>query len=165
MKLSTLLEKGNTTKGTYAGLRFSDTDNDNIEKIARDLGLPNPIQRDDIHMTLLYSRKYLPNYKPAGEIDEWAYPKEFHVFDTFDKKRALVLMVDCPYAIKRHNYLMKEHKATYDYPEYLTHITLSYDIGDMNLDKIKEKFDTLPKEFHINSEYYEELKLEWKPGN
>lgn len=158
MKLSEIFEAKNQ-KGTYAGLRFSDDDNDVIVELANKLELPNPITKGDIHMTLLYSRKYLPDYVAVGEIDEWAYPKEFHVFDTYDKKRALVIMVDCPYAQKRHKELMEKHQATYDYPEYLTHITLSYDIGDMEIPKWKD----IPKEFHLNQEYQEDLKLEWKP--
>ncbi len=163
MKLNDLLEE-KQEKGTYAGLRFSDVDNDVIVELTKKLQLPNPIQKDDIHMTLLYSRKHLSDYTPAGEIDEKAYPEKLHIFETFDKKRALVLMLNCPYAIKRHEFLMKEHSATYNYPKYLPHITLSYDIGDMDLEKIKEQFNIIPIEFHINNEYSEELKLEWKPG-
>jgi 2'-5' RNA ligase len=158
MKLTDLIEK-KQEKGTYAGLRFGDGDNDKIAELVNNLNLPNPIEKGDIHMTLLYSRKHLPNYVAAGEIDEWAYPKNFHVFDTFDKKRALVMMLDCPFAQKRHKELMDKHQATYDYPEYLPHITLSYDIGDMEV----PKWENIPKEFHINNEYQEELKLEWKP--
>lgn len=157
MKLKDIYE--NTEKGTYAGFRLSDDDNDKIIELVDTLGLPNGIEKSDIHITLLYSRKYLPNYEPAGEIDEWCYPSKFHVFDTFDKKRALVLMLDSDFMIKRHNQLMKEHEATYDYPEYLPHLTLSYDIGDMEVPEWKN----IPKEFHINEEYVEELKLEWKP--
>jgi len=146
-------------KGTYAGLRFNDDDNDAIIELTKKLNIPNPINREDIHLTLLYSRKFLPDYKPAEKIDEWAYPTKFHVFDTFDKKRALVIKIDSPYAQKRHKELMKKHGATYDYPEYLPHITLSYDLGDMEI----PKWEGIPKEFHINYEYSEDLKLEWKP--
>lgn len=152
--LKQLLEE---TKGTYAGLRFSDDANDAIITLVNKLQLPNPITTDDIHMTLLYSRKYLPDYVAAGEIDEKAYPKEFHIFDTFDKKKALVIMVDCPYAQKRHKELMEEHQATYDFPEYLTHITLSYDIGGMPIPEWKD----VPKELHLNTEYKEDLNFNW----
>jgi hypothetical protein len=159
MKVKDLIEDKKNGKGTYAGLKFSNDDCDIIVELANQLKLPNPIEKNDIHMTMIYSRKYLPNYEAAGQIDEWAYPKEFHVFDTFDKKRALVLKLDCPFAIKRHNQIMKEHKATYDYPEYIPHITLSYDIEDMEV----PEFKNLPKEFHIDTEYMEDLELEWKP--
>ena len=156
MRLQDLKETKNQ-KGTYAGLKFDNESNKTLIKLVNELGIPNPIDINEIHMTLLYSRKYLPNYKPAGNIDEWAYPTKFNVFETFDKKRALVLMVDSPFAEKRHNMLMKEHNATYDYPSYLPHVTLSYDIGELNIPEWKN----IPEKLHINVEYYEELNLEW----
>lgn len=160
MKLSDLIEKKDDV-GTYAGLRFSDSSNDAIINLVKLLKLPNPIKKDEIHMTLLYSRKYLPNYKPLGIIPEdvSGIPFEFHVFDTFDKKRALVLKLDCTWAINRHNELMNTHKASYDYPEYIPHLTLSYDIGDLEI----PEFKNIPMELQIVREYSEDLNLEWKP--
>lgn len=163
MRLTDLVEE-KTEKGTYAGLRFGDGDEDKIMSLIKKMGIPNPISREDIHLTLLYSRKYLPNYKAAQDTDMWAYPDDFHIFKGFDDKEILVLLLKSDDAHKRHKFLMKEHGATYDYPEYKPHITLSYDVdGYMSLEEIKEKFTSiLPKEFHIASEYMEELKLEWK---
>ena len=151
--------KEHVKKGTYAGVRLSDDDSDFIIDWVKELKLPNPTPKKDLHLTLLYSKKYLPDYKPAGKIDEWAYPLKFHVFETFDNKRALVLKVKSPFLLKRHKELMKEHDATYDYPEYIPHITLSYDIGDMEV----PKFDCKRRELHLGEEYAEELKLDWKP--
>ncbi len=56
---------------------------------------------------------------------------------------------------------MKLHDATYDFPEYIPHITLSYDLGDMPLPKLP---DDMRKEFHLSLEYVEDLKMEWKPS-
>ena len=57
-------------KGTYAGVRFSDKTNTTIEKFIKDNKIPNPIKKDKLHTTLLYSRKHLPKYEPAGELEE-----------------------------------------------------------------------------------------------
>lgn len=170
MRLSKLLKEKNeneTEQGTYAGIRFSQDDEDTIMDIVKKIGVPNSIEKSDIHLTLLYSRKYLPNYEPAPYTDMWAYPKEFEIFNGQDNKSILVLKVDSPDLVKRHKELMDEHKATYDYPEYIPHITLSYDTEDfMPLSDIKKRFTKiLPKEFHIISEYMENLKLDWKENN
>ncbi len=67
---------------------------------------------------------------------------------------------------------MTIHKASFNHAEYKPHITLSYDMEDFGrmrnkksvLGNIKEQYDKLlPKEFHLNAEYMENLKLEWKP--
>jgi hypothetical protein len=148
-----------TQKGTYAAVKFSQDDEDKIVEVLNKLSIQNPINKNDIHCTLLYSRKFLPNYEPIESPDEWAYPKELIVWDTFDKKRALVLKLDCEYLVKRHRKLMDEHKATWDFPEYHPHITLSYDIGDNEIPNLK---DFNFKEFHIIGEYKEDLQLDWK---
>jgi len=148
------------SKGTYAGIKLSEEDCDYIVTLCNDLKLPNPITKDKIHITLLYSRKYLPKYFPAGRIEGVCSPKEFHVFPTFDKKRALVLKVKSDWLLKRHEYLMTVHDATYDYPEYIPHITLSYDLGDMPEPQFPQD---IKKQFRLVEEYVEELKLEWKP--
>lgn len=173
MRLSKLLEKNEETdKGTYAGLRFSQDDEDVIMGIVKEMDVPNPIQREEIHLTLLYSRKTLPNYKPAEMTDMWAYPRGYHIFNGKDGKNILVILLESEDANYRHQKLMAQHEATYDFPEYRPHITLSYDIEDFMrlrnkksvLANIKEKYDKLlPKEFHLNEEYTASLETEWKP--
>ena len=153
MTFKELLEK---SKGTYAAVRYSDESIKKLEKVVKEL--PNP--NYDFHTTLLYSRKYLPNYKPLGKIQETATVNGFKIFDTQDEKRALVLTLDCPFLVNRHNELMKEHGATYDYDEYIPHITLSYDLEDRQIEKIN--FNEV---LEIVLEYSEDLKLDWKPND
>jgi len=172
MKLKKLINEEKEAKGTYAGVLLSQDDEDRIISIVKEMGIPNPIPRNDIHITLLYSRKVLPNYKPADSLDIWSYPTEFHIFNGQDGKDILVLKLNSPDLVKRHKELMKEHGATYDFPEYIPHITLSYDLEDyMNNEKdrkqaINEKFKSLlPKEIYLTREYEEELNLDWEDNN
>ena len=131
---------------TFAGVNLSKETEDNIRQYQAALKIPNP--NKDLHITLLYSRKYLPDYKALGTMDETAKPKSFQVFD-HGGKRALVLKLDSSYLIDRFNTLMKEHDARYDYDQYQPHVTLSYDLED-----IDEK--TLPMfkyDIHMVNEY------------
>lgn len=170
MKLRQLFEQKNQ-KGTYAGLRFDDESVDNIIAFINEHKVPNPVPRDKFHVTLLYSRKHLPNYKAAGKIDPpWvATPSELVVWQTKPTEHTpkpancLVLKLECVPCLKRHDDLMTEHNATFDYDEYQPHVTLSYDIGKFDADKLPN-----PKsigKLHINNEYQEELNLNWANDN
>jgi hypothetical protein len=166
MKLEEMLLEENM-KGSYAGVRFDTETNKAIHKYMSDNKLPVAVRPDRLHSTLLYSRKYLPKYKPAGKLEK-AYvgkPTHFEVWNTrpddgSKPSRCLVLRYDCPELEERHKALMKEHGATYDFPSYDPHITLSYDIGDMDEKKLPSLADTL-KAINIVEEYGEDLDLNW----
>lgn len=148
-------------KGVYVAVTYNQSAQDDLLDFIKEYNIPSTLKAEDFHTTIIYSRKYadikdLEDNMEDSEIV--AYPKELHVFETFDKKRALVIKLDCPYLEERHKYLMEKYNLTYDYDEYIPHITLSYDIGNMGLPE-NVKF---PKFFRINSEYKEELNLEKK---
>jgi 2'-5' RNA ligase len=148
------------TKGTYAAvrIRYAKCLRDFLKKELPDIDV---IPEKDMHCTLLYSRKFLPDYEPDPKLEHKATITGLEVWDTFDKKRALVARLKCPSLVKRHKDLMEEHKATYDYDEYKPHFTISYDIGDTP--KPKLNMDDDQRDIVLTDEYDEELKLEWKP--
>ena len=145
------LEEVAAKKGTYAGVRFSNETLENLAKYIEDNDIPDPHR--DFHCTLLFSRKVLPKYDPI----EYNKPLtgKCKGFELFNEGKALVLRFDCPELVKRHKELMDEHKATYDYDEYLPHVTLSYDASKVDVDELpKPKFPIV-----ITKEYKEELTL------
>lgn len=164
MKLEELVEAAK--KGTYAGVKFDTDTNRALHKYTHDNKIPTSVRADRFHTTLLYSRKFLPNYKPAGKYDEpmIATPIGFDVWKTRPPKgessNCLVLKLKCPELEKRHKDLMKEHDAQYDYDEYHPHITLSYDIKDLDVSKLPNIIDTIPK-LKLVEEYDEVLDLDW----
>lgn len=162
MKVTAIIEKKDN-KGTYAGVRFDDDTNDSIKKYIEDNDIPNGISPKDFHTTLLYSRKFLPDYEPEGVysqpmigkpvgFEKWSTQPD----DNGKVSACLVLRYDCDQLTSRHEALMQEHEATYDYPEYKPHITLSYDIGSLQV-KDLPKFDS---ELKIVKEYSEELDVD-----
>lgn len=163
MKLMDLFEKkSEPVKGTYAAVKFSKDTMDNIKDFVDKHNIPNPLPSDKYHTTLIYSRKYLPDFKSKGKYDEplIGKPEKLEIFETQDKKNALVLRYECKDLTDRHNEIMDEHKATYDFPEYKIHITLSYDCGDFDPKSIKDIEDEI-KPIEIVEEYDDELKLDW----
>lgn len=166
MKISELLEeKRKAARGTYSGIKPSKESVEKLEAWMEKNKIPTPVKSNKLHVTILYSRKYLPNYKAAGKIDTpyKAKVKEFAVWKTTpedpteEKKNCLIVKLDCPELIKRHKLLMKEHGATFDYDDYTPHITLSYDIGDLNVKKLA----TIDFDIEFDNEYQEDLNLNW----
>lgn len=161
MKMSELFEE--KKQGTYAGVKFDTETNKALHKYMSDNDIPTSVRPDKLHSTLLYSRKHLPNYEPQGKIDPpWiGKPKKFDVWPSKDSGTdCLVLEYDCPELVKRHKELMKEHDATYDFPDFKPHVTLSYDIGDLDVSALPDIKKAIP-ELKIVEEYKEDLDLNW----
>ena len=131
-------EQKQNNKGTYAGVRFDEDTTKRIRTFIEENEIPNGVPNNKLHTTLLYSRKYLPDYKAAGQYDDplVGEPTEFDVWesqpdDKGETSNCLVLQYECDPLSERHKSLMDEHGATFDYDEYRPHVTLSYNIGDM----------------------------------
>lgn len=169
MNITTLLKcifelKSKQLPGTYAGISYDKDTVKRLVEFAEANNISNPLPAEKIHTTLLYSTKPCPKYKPAGKIDPaWiAQPLRLEVWksqSTDDPKNMLVLLIECEELHDRHNFLMKEHDASYDYPTYKPHITLSYDAGDVDLEKMTDL--TSLKDLEISKEYGEDLKQSW----
>ncbi len=164
MKLNEITKNKKTPDGTYAGLKFSKKTQTALTKYIKTNNIPNPLDTAKIHSTLLYSRNYLPEYKPAGKIDPaWVgKPDHFSIFESNPKNggdgsNCLVLEFVCAKQSARFDELMKAHDATYDFDEYKPHITLSYSVGDFD-------YKSLPKfeeSLEIVEEYSTDLDLDW----
>ena len=167
MKIKEILEEQELTKyGTYAGAHFSDATVDALSQYCKDNNIPNAIAPDKFHTTILYSRKHCPDYKARGKFDPMLVgtPHEkFHVWKTSpsdpnaEKTNCLILPFDCPDLVARHKELMDTHGATYDYDEYKPHVTLSYNIGDIDADSLPP----FKGKIEIADEYQEDLDLDW----
>ncbi len=108
-----------TPDGTYAGARFSKVSRDNIEKYVAQNNIPNSPRMDSLHSTILYSRKYLPDFEPKGAYDPSikGQPTGFEIWpsqpdENGKKANCLVLTFDAPDLVKRHESLMDKHDAT-----------------------------------------------------
>lgn len=166
MKLHELRE-AMKIKGTYAGVRFCDDTTQSLIDYMNEADIPNMLDKEKLHTTLLYSRKHCPNYEPADSVSYTGTPGGFEVWNTNPPEgsdsavsRCLVMKYDCPELIQRHKDLREEHGATHDYPEYTPHITLSYDIGDIDVNRFPDIRKHV-SQINIVKEYKEELDLDW----
>lgn len=147
--------KEKSKPGTYAGVRPMMSTAQLIEQFSSKFYIPNHESISNLHVTLLYSKKHLPNYVPNPSLKHIAIPSKFVIWTDKTNKRILALLLSSPSLESRHVCLMKEHQAHYDYPEYIPHITLSYDIG--RFDDSKLDFSMIAKPFELSDEYQEDL--------
>ena len=156
-----LKESEKDPRVVYVAVKYNQSAGDDLLDFIKKYEIPSVLKAEDFHTTVICSKKYADIREledDLGDSEIVAKPTELHVFETFDKKRALVIKLDCSYLLERHKYLMQKYELEYDYDEYIPHITLSYDIGEMEIPKDTE----FPKFFRIQSEYSEDLKLEKK---
>jgi hypothetical protein len=166
MKLETLIEREGQKPGTYVGGKFDRKTVARLKKFAKDHNIPNYLESDKYHTTIIYSRKHIPDLDISNSLkDNWiGKPEKLEIFSTTGGGKALVLRYSCDEQKKLHQHIMDTTVATYDHPEYKIHVTLSYDIGDYDEDKL----DNLPLdklgELIIDKIYKEELNLDWASG-
>ena len=158
MRANEFITESKKKPGTFAGVRFSPKTKKALSKYITDNNIPNPVIASEFHATLLYSKKHCPDYEAAGKIDPMykGKPGKFAIWGD-DDESVLVLKFDCPELAARHKELMKEHDATFDYPSFKPHLTLSYNAEGI---KIKD-LPAFTATIEIVSEYSSDIEENW----
>ena len=149
------------SSGTYAALKFDSKTTQELINYLKDKDVPNPVDHDDLHCTLLFSEKPCPDYEAAGDLEE---PHEVsiktpHVWKTQSGKNCLVFELHAPSIVERHEFLRKTHGATHSFPSYIPHFTLSYDVPDGVKAKSYDDLKELIPVIRFDHEYKKELEL------
>ena len=118
--------------GTYVAVKFDETTLKFIAEYQSRNGIPNPVSQEEIHSTIVYSRTPII-WTPAENLDIEVDTTDsiIEIWDTHDSTRCLVWHYYSAYQHRRFKEAMAKG-ATYDFPEYKCHITLSYDVGDFD---------------------------------
>ena len=157
MKLENITES-KAPDGTYVAAVLSKASKKKVKELMINLGLTNRVSSDKMHITIIYSRKYVPELEANNNLYPMsASPIGLEVFDMRNGKRTLVLRIKSNPLTKRHNDIMDKYGTTYDFPEYNPHITLSYDIGEFDPTSYEGDLPNI----ELESEYVEDLVLDW----
>lgn len=151
-------------RGRYIGMHFTPETKEHLKRIVHDEALPHPVPDEKLHSTITYSKDNpVADYKVAGKLDD---PVEgeidsFDIFPSQEGNNCLVAKLKCPEFQRRHQ-MAREMGASYDYDEYIPHITLSYNAGEVS----PEKLDSLTQKYkgtriYADEEYDEPLKDNW----
>lgn len=164
MKIKDLYEAVKNPDGTYAAVTFDEGTVDSLLAFCKENGVPSPLGANDFHTTLVYSRNFLKDIVINPVINPpWnATVVEFELWESKPNSykehttHCLVMKLDCPELVDRFNFIMDNYDATYDFDEYIPHVTLSYDAGeDFNVAGLQ--WDKGP--LVIVSEYSDDLNL------
>jgi hypothetical protein len=84
------------------------------------------------------------------------------VWDTSGEtpSKCLVLVYECSDLVERHQALRLEHDAPHDFDDYITHISLSYDINDLDWSTLPNVVDAIDQ-IKVVEEYHEALNPYW----
>lgn len=145
----------NDKQPMYVAVRPDRRTIDYLQSVIARYKIPQPHSGEKMHCTEIYSTKptKVPQIQPNRIFK--ATISKFEVFNTRDGKRCLVAKLDSPDLQARHKELMTELEASYDFPDYLPHITMSYDIGDM--DETILIAALTKSSIYLTNEYYELL--------
>lgn len=155
-----LTEKMSVAAGTFAKVGFDDHAQSIIDTYIKANNIPNPVAGHDLHTTLLYSRRKCEGYCGDPDAKYKANISGLEVWPSPKYGRVLVAKLHAPDLVARHKHLMDKHDATYDHAEYNPHVTLSYDIGDMD----HTKLPPFEGQLNMTGETHKDLDLDWKPS-
>lgn len=128
---------------------------------AREQGLTSLIAPEDLHVTVTYSKRPvnwfgMDSFGGHGElIVDAGGPR---LVERLGDKGAVVLCFQSPDLQWRHREMV-EAGASWDFPSYIPHVTLSYDVGDIDLSKIQPWIGRLV----FGPEIYEPIEEDWQP--
>jgi len=129
---------------------------------AKSNGFTSTLEASDMDVTVLYSRQPVDPMKmgetwgsepDGGLIVKAGGPRAIERFG----EGAVVLQFASWSLVSRHNDMIQAG-GSHDYDEYTPHVTLTYDAGAVDLDKIKP----YSGELRFGPEIFEPLDLDWK---
>lgn len=109
---------------------------------AKEQGFTTTLDADDLHVTIMYSRTAIDWMKvgsPWGGDDRGQMtipPGGARIVEPLGDKGAVVLLFNSSELAWRHM-AMREAGAESDFPDYQPHVTITYEPGDVDLDKVE----------------------------
>jgi len=144
------------SNGKFVAFKLSDETKANLANFANVHQIINPAEPEDYHITLVYSKADFPWTVMDHLVEPIVIDPEalfWEVFESQSGSNCLVLRMEHPALHARHEQAM-EAGATNEFPDYKAHITLSYDIGEVQTETIP----TPDFEIEIVGEYENPLK-------
>uniref|UniRef100_A0A6C0H6Q5 Anti-CBASS protein Acb1 n=1 Tax=viral metagenome TaxID=1070528 RepID=A0A6C0H6Q5_9ZZZZ len=112
--------------GTYISCDLTDISQNDLENYCKENNINNHVNKfhTTIYSSLTNNTIFVPNNKNYIGIFS-----HFNIFSMKNGQNCLVMVIDCPDIIKRHQELIIEP----DKIKYMHHITLQYNINDKNI--------------------------------
>lgn len=142
--------------GTYISVKLSADSAKKLDEWAESKNISNLTEPSEYHCTVMYSKKGIPDAKKYDiglpintEISGWK------IFPTQGGTKALVGVLASKELKDHHKNIMDTYKGSYDFPEYIPHVTVSYnhkgeapkDVPTFELNFDRLEFKALDPEF------------------
>ncbi len=139
--------------GTYVGVRASKQTTEELREYCKQnsIDMVGTVHDRRLHVTIIYSLKKIPKLH-AIDDEYLATPSKLSMFKSDDDANVLVLELDCPELILRHEQL-KQLGGTHTFSSYKPHVTLSYDF-----DGSIKGLPNYNKQLILDKEYIKDLK-------
>lgn len=136
-----------TCKGTYISVFLDEETILNILKYIELANIPNPVIPDYIHCTLLCTESEIIDHIPIYNYPTplVGIPMGLRVWKTRSGLNCLVLVFNCTELEDRHNELIVQQQLNHCFPDYISHVTLSYDVGDIELTELPTITSIIPQ--------------------
>lgn len=137
---------------------------DEIITWAKGQGFTKTLLPADMHVTIAFSRQAIDWMKAGSSWSEndkgnlTIKPGGARLVEPLGPKGAVVLLFNSSDLSWRHQDIKRSTGASWDWPEYQPHISISYDAGDMDLSKVKP----YAGEIVLGPEIFEEVKNDWE---
>lgn len=165
--------------GTFGALIPSEKVKQKLLFFMKDNSVPNPVDVDELHCTLVQSTKFLPNYDAEGSLPVPIYGNKLRcaVWTKKDpeadggKRNILVVTFNAPEILRRRDRIIKANEKSFVDAEkkndYVPHVTLSYDLEDTELDADLLTYNLAKyiEMFVFDNEYEQPLDLDRTPSN
>ncbi len=129
----------NEYKGTYIQAHLSHITKQQIYNYSKLADIPNRIPLHKLHCTLVCNNDQESDTSIPYTIynpNLVGYPTKLEIFKTLTGNNCLVLLFNCDYLYIRHNNIKEQLNITHYYPQYISHITLSYDINTLDIKEL-----------------------------
>lgn len=151
--------------GTFVAYSIDGRTATAVKNFCEDFNIPNPVEEDELHVSIIYSTTYDPEFVAYGIIEE---PLKIRGFDldiwkTQENKRALVAKFESEELTAIYNRLIREYDFENVYEEFKPHFTISYDLEGTEVDtkKMTLTFNEYVPSADLVEEYKEPLKQDW----
>lgn len=124
--------------GVFIGLKLSKNDLLKIQKLQKEIDLPNPVDAQKIHCTLFISPddfNYCGNNFSPIDID--ISQLRLGKIKTQQGVDCLALFFHSPNLIEKHTDIKETYRVNHLYEDFKPHITLSYDCGPFQHEHIQ----------------------------
>lgn len=161
MKLFELFEEKQSDGGTFVGAHLGPKTVERLAQWCAEARIPNPVSKDEMHITVVISKDRSIDFPPQTFEPMLLVDKSTYEFKLFGKENnVLVLAMECRELADIHTKALADYGLTWDFPSYIPHVTLSYDVGqDFDLDAL-----TLPRfPIYIKELYVTPYDTDWTP--